>query len=90
MFASWRRRKPRPPEFAMMPNTPIKEHEVVALLEANAAEALAEGQVGTVVSVLSPAAYLVEFMDAEGYTIALCQVAREALLPLKHERAMAV
>ena len=73
-----------------MPSLPVlKPHEVVALLAADPAAGLAEGQVGTVVSVLSPAAYLVEFMDEDGYTIAVCQVARQALLHLKHERVIA-
>ena len=68
-----------------MQTTPVKLHDVVALLEDQPAEGLMAGQVGTVVDVHAPGVFEVEFLDAEGRTIALAEFKREQLLALKHE-----
>ena len=68
-----------------MQTTPVKQLDVVALLEDHPAEGLAAGQVGTVVEVLAPGVFEVEFLDAEGRTVALTEFKREQLLALKHE-----
>ncbi len=52
-------------------------------------EKLAAGQVGTVVEVHAPGLFEVEFLDAEGRTVALAEFKREQLLALKHEPAAA-
>ncbi len=73
-----------------MQTTPVKLLDVVALLEDQPAEGLVAGQVGTVVEVLAPGVFDVEFLDAEGRTVALAEFRREQLLVLKHESAVAV
>lgn len=72
-----------------MQTTPVKQLDVVALLEDHPAERLVAGQVGTVVEVLSPDVFEVEFLDSEGRTIALAEFGREQLLALRHEPAVA-
>ena len=72
-----------------MQNTPVKLLDVVALLEDKPAEGLVAGQVGTVVEVLAPGVFEVEFHDSEGRTVGLVELRREDLLALKHERAVA-
>ena len=72
-----------------MPNTPVKLLDVVALLEAKPREGLVAGQVGTVVEVLAPEVFEVEFLDANGRTVALAELRRAELLALKHEIAVA-
>ncbi len=47
------------------------------------------GQVGTVVEILAPGVYEVEFLDSEGRTVAVCELKRAELLVLKHEPALA-
>lgn len=68
-----------------MQNTPVKLLDVVALLSDKPAERLVTGQVGTVVEVLAPGVFEVEFLDSQGKTIALTELKREELLVLKHE-----
>jgi hypothetical protein len=69
---------------------PIKLLDVVALLDDKPAEGLVSGQVGTVVEVLAPDVFEVEFLDANGRTIALGEFRRNEFLLLRHEAAMAV
>ncbi len=68
-----------------MQNVPVKLLDVVALLEDKPAEGLSSGQVGTVVEVFSPDAFEVEFLNANGRTVALLELKRSELLVLKHE-----
>src|SRR5437867_2750662 len=70
-------------------NTPVKLHDVVALLNDQPAHRLVAGQVGTVVEVHAPGVFEVEFLDAEGRTVALAEFPREQLLVLKHESPVA-
>jgi hypothetical protein len=70
-------------------NTPVKLLDVIALLKDRAQDRLVTGQVGTVVEVLAPGVFEVEFRDSQGKTIALAELRREELLVLKHEPATA-
>lgn len=72
-----------------MQNTPVKQLDVVALLEDKPTEHLVAGQVGTVVEVLALGVYEVEFLDSDGHTVAVCELKRSELLVLKHEPALA-
>jgi hypothetical protein len=72
-----------------MQKTPVKQLDVVALLDDKPSERLVAGQVGTVVEVLAPGVYEVEFLDSEGHTVAVCELQRTELLVLKHEPALA-
>ena len=72
-----------------MQNTPIKLLDVVAVLEDKPEAGLVSGQVGTVVEVHSPDAFEVEFLDANGRTIALAELRRDELLVLRNEPAVA-
>ena len=53
---------------ATMPQTPLKTLDVVALLVDKPEDQLVTGQVGTVVEVLAPDVYEVEFLDSKGVT----------------------
>jgi Domain of unknown function (DUF4926) len=72
-----------------MPNKPLKLLDVVALLVDKSKERLVTGQVGTVVEVLSPDVYEVEFLDSKGNTIAVTELKRADLLLLQHEPVLA-
>ena len=72
-----------------MQNAPVKLSDVVALLVDKPEEGLVVGQVGTVVEVLAPDVYEVEFLDSKGKTIALTELKRSEVLVLKHEPAVA-
>ncbi len=72
-----------------MQKTPVKLLDVVALLEDKPKERLVAGQVGTVVEVLAPDVFEVEFLNSTGRTVAVIELKREELLVLKHEAAMA-
>ncbi len=72
-----------------MQKTPVKLLDVVALLNDRPSDNLASGQVGTVVEVLAPDVFEVEFLDSNGRTIALVELNRSELLVLKHEPALA-
>jgi hypothetical protein len=50
---------------------------------------LVVGQVGTVVEVLGPDVFEVEFLDSNGKTIAVTELKRPEVLVLKHEPAVA-
>jgi hypothetical protein len=68
-----------------MQNAPVKLLDVVALLEDKPAAGLVSGQVGTVVEVHSPEAFEVEFLNANGKTIAVTELHRHELLLLRNE-----
>jgi hypothetical protein len=70
-------------------NRPLKLLDVVALLVDKPEERLVTGQVGTVVELLSPDFYEVEFLDSKGHTIAVTELKRGDLLLLQHEPVMA-
>ena len=72
-----------------MQNVPVKLLDVVALLDDKPAEGLSAGQVGTVVEVYAPDTFEVEFLDANGKTVALTELKRSELLVLKHEAVAA-
>ena len=69
--------------------TPAKLLDVVALLEEKPALRLACGQVGTIVEVLAPDVFEVEFCDGEGRAIGFAELRRSDLLVLRHEPALA-
>jgi len=73
-----------------MQTTPLKLLDVVALLVNKPEERLVAGQVGTVVELLAPDVYEVEFLDSKGRTIAVAELKRADLLLLQHEPVMAV
>jgi hypothetical protein len=58
---------------------------VVALLEDLPEKGLRRGQVGTIVELLSPDIYEVEFSDDAGRTYASVAISATHLLPLIHE-----
>ena len=72
-----------------MQATPAKLLDVVALLVDKPEEGPVVGQVGTVVEVLVPDVYEIEFLDSKGETIALTELKRSEVLVLKHEPAVA-
>ena len=72
-----------------MQTTPAKLLDVVALLVDKPEEGPVLGQVGTVVEVLVPDVYEIEFLDSKGETIALTELKRCEILVLKHEPAVA-
>jgi hypothetical protein len=57
---------------------------VVALLEDLPGERLIRGQVGTIVEILAPGVYEVEFSDDEGKTYASLSLRSSQLLQLHH------
>ena len=63
----------------------VKLLDVVALLVNKPNEGLTAGHVGTVVEVLAPGVFEVEFLDQQGRTFALAELKRDELLLLKHE-----
>jgi hypothetical protein len=63
----------------------LKLLDVVALVEAIPEHNLQRGQVGTVVEILAPDVFEVEFSDNDGRTYALLPLQAEQLLPLIHE-----
>jgi len=72
-----------------MQKTPFKLLDIVALLVDKPEEQLVTGQVGTVVELLAPDVYEVEFLDSKGKTIAVTELKRADLLLLQHEPVMA-
>jgi hypothetical protein len=68
---------------------PAKLLDVVALLEDKPASHLVAGQVGTIVEVLSPGVFEVEFCDLTGNTIGFVELHRDEILVLRHEAALA-
>jgi len=63
----------------------VKLLDVVALTEEVAEKDLQMGQVGTVVEILAPNVYEVEFSDSEGRTYAELALRGEQLLVLHYE-----
>jgi hypothetical protein len=68
----------------------IKLLDVVALLNDKLEDGVSSGQVGTVVEVLAPDVFEVEFLDSDGHTIVLAELHRDDLLPLRREREITV
>lgn len=66
-------------------NEPIKLLEVVALTEDLPREDLYRGQVGTVVEILAPDVYEVEFCDDEGQTYAMKALSASQLMVLHYK-----
>ncbi len=60
----------------------IKLLDVIALLEDLPQEKLRRGEVGTVVEMLAPAVYEVEFSDDEGRTYAMLPLRRDQIILL--------
>jgi hypothetical protein len=63
--------------------------DVVALTEDQPQRGLQRGQVGTVVEVLAPSVYEVEFSDDDGRTYATLALRAEQLLVLHYQPAQA-
>ena len=63
-----------------MQNTPVKLCDVVAVLEDRTDERPTAGQVGTVVEILAPGVFEVEFLHSHGRTTALSELRPEELL----------
>ncbi len=63
--------------------------DVVALTEDFPHENLQRGQVGTIVEILAPDVYEVEFSDNDGRTYALCSLRADQLLALHYAPAEA-
>lgn len=63
----------------------IKLLDVVAMLKDASSEGVALGQVGTVVELLAPNVYEVEFANQNGETIAMLAVGEKDLLLLHFE-----
>jgi hypothetical protein len=57
---------------------------VVALLRDKPEYKLVRGQVGTIVELLAPGVYLVDFCDDSGYTYALGTLRSDDLIRLHH------
>jgi len=72
-----------------MQKTPFKLLDIVALLVDKPEGQLVTGQVGTVVELLAPDVYEVEFLDSKGRTIAFTESKRADLLLLQHEPVFA-
>ena len=71
-----------------MPDS-IQLLDVVALTEDLPTENLYRGQVGTVVEILAPDVFEVEFINNQGYTYALQTLKTGQLLRLQYEPALA-
>ncbi len=67
----------------------IKLLDVVALTEDRPDDKLTRGQVGTVVEVLEPGVYEVEFNDDDGLTYALLPLRANQLLVLRYRPQVA-
>jgi hypothetical protein len=70
-------------------NTPAKLLDVIALLTDKPELQFACGQVGTIVEVLAPDVFEVEFCNREGRTLGVAELRREEFLVLRHEPALA-
>jgi hypothetical protein len=62
---------------------------VVALINGVPEKALQRGQVGTIVEVLAPGVFEVEFGDLEGRTYTSAALSESRLMVLRHEPASA-
>jgi hypothetical protein len=72
-----------------MQEIPAKLLDVIALLADKPEENLVSGQVGTIVEVLAPDVFEVEFCNSEGRTLRLTELKRGDFLVLRHEAALA-
>ena len=63
-------------------NAPIQLLDVVALVDDRPIDGLVRGQVGTIVEILSPDLYEVEFSDDTGKTYAMLPLAADELIVL--------
>lgn len=63
----------------------VKLLDLVALTEALPERKLQRGQVGTVVELLAPGIFEVEFADAHGKTYQMLPLRTEQLLPLRYD-----
>lgn len=68
-----------------MSKATFKLLDVVALTDALPDRGLVRGQVGTIVELLAPDVYEVEFCDNEGRTYALLALKATQLMVLHHE-----
>lgn len=69
--------------------TSAKLLDVIALLEDKPTQRLSCGQVGTIVEVLAPEVFEVEFCDNVGKTLGFAGLRRAEFLILRHEPALA-
>jgi hypothetical protein len=63
-------------------NTSIQLLDVVALVSDRPNDGLVRGQVGTIVEILSPGVYEVEFSDDRGKTYAMLPLTEDELIVL--------
>jgi len=70
-------------------SAPIHLLDVVALIEDLPQQGLRRGQVGTVVELLAPDVFEVEFSDNHGRTYATLSLRAEQLMVLYHQPVMA-
>jgi len=68
-----------------MPKDSFKLLDVVALTEGLLERGLVRGQVGTIVELLAPGVFEVEFCDNEGRTYASLALKASQLMVLHHE-----
>ncbi|MCC7446123.1 MAG: DUF4926 domain-containing protein [Anaerolineae bacterium] len=61
--------------------------DVVVLMENLPTEGLYRGQVGTVVEILAPGVFLVEFSDTKGQTYAMLELQADQLMLLPYQPA---
>lgn len=59
--------------------------DVVALTEDISEKGLRRGQVGTIVEVLGPGVFEIEFSDDEGRAYAMLTLRAEQLIPLRYQ-----
>lgn len=62
----------------------MKLFDVVALTEDIVEDGLSRGQVGTIVEILAPGVFEVEFADLEGKTYASLAISEHKLMLLRH------
>lgn len=67
----------------------MKLLDVVALINDVPEKAVLRGQVGTIVEVLAPGVFEVEFCDLQGRTYASLALPESSLMVLRHEPASA-
>jgi len=68
----------------------MKLFDVVALIDDVPEQGLRRGQVGTIVEVLAPGVFEVEFCDLEGQAYASLALSESRLMVLYHEPASVV
>ncbi len=68
-------------------NRELRLLDVVALVDDLPSQQLRQGQVGTIVELLAPGVYEVEFSDNEGRSYASTALRAEQVLLLRHEPA---